>query len=383
MQQDHDYLMIAEEVVGLDVGGWTEEDIQAAADIKLPMDLRREDVEPLDEILNEYPDLQQVAQKIAQEPLAQGTMGNYKGVLKKFKLFCYEHKGYDYGKITEKALLHFITLQVKQGAGFAYLCKLKPALVLLLEMQTGRSEAFTERVSRWLAGAKRLAAKKRGPTKKAKEVKLELLQGMVSKYVTPHVGNISGVDVFKFRTIVRLVVEYFTFCRFSDYQKLRAKHLELVGGDILVTFPSSKNDQYHNGQSTLLKENGTDFCPVRLIKLYYKRFGWQFGAASRDEAYLFCMMRKSGGLRYGDGKHVASASKAREELQQLMKEMGGDGAGVTDKSFKMLGVTKSLEAGLTVEEAALHGRWRTTTMPLTYKHNSMEYKAGVAEKIPH
>ena len=76
-----------------------------------------------------------------------------------------------------------------------------------------------------------------------------------------------------------MVVEYFTFCRFADYQQLQAKNIEEVGEDLLITFPSSKNDQYHNGQSTLLKRNGTDFCPVLVVKLYYKGIasglGWQ------------------------------------------------------------------------------------------------------------
>jgi hypothetical protein len=34
-----------------------------------------------------------------------------------------------------------------------------------------------------------------------------------------------------------------------------------------------------------------------------------------------------------------------------------DGQGVRDISFKMLGVTKTLEAGAAAEKVALHGQW--------------------------
>ena len=55
--------------------------------------------------------------------------------------------------------------------------------------------------------------------------------------------------------------------------------------------------------------------------------------------------------------------------------------GVTDKSFKMLGVMKMMEAGMTAEEVAIHGRWSSKDMPMRYKHNSDEYKSGVAAKL--
>ena len=83
-----------------------------------------------------------------------------------------------------------------------------------------------------------------------------------------------------------------------------------------------------------------------------------------------------------DGKFQASMSVAREELQAIMAAIGRDGSTVTDKSFKMLGVTRTLEGGAKVEDVSLHGGWATLTMPLTYKHNSHEFKKFTAGQIP-
>ncbi len=81
---------------------------------------------------------------------------------------------------------------------------------------------------------------------------LNMLKSMVDKNVTQFKNNIEEADIFKMRCVTKMVVEYFTYCRFADFQQLKTKNIEEVGEDLLITFPSSKNDQYHNGQSTLL-----------------------------------------------------------------------------------------------------------------------------------
>ncbi len=88
---------------------------------------------------------------------------------------------------------------------------MKPALVMMEEMYSGKSTAFTARADRMMEGAKRIAAERREPVKKAMAVDLELLKSPVERYITPHSENIHRIDVYKFRTIYRLVVKYFTF----------------------------------------------------------------------------------------------------------------------------------------------------------------------------
>ena len=262
--------------------------------------------------------------------------------------------------------------------GYATLCQIKPAIVMMEEMFMGKATAFTARADRLLEGAKRVAAERRKPVKKAAEVKLGVLQKAVSLYITPHVKQIHGVDVYKLRTIFRLVEEYFTFCRCSDFRNLQARHVRKVGRAVEFTFPSSKNDQMHRGQVTLVTANDTELCPVKITELYFQRFGLRWGEAGGDNRFLHARIRKEAGRHNIDGRTAASSSKAREELKKLLGDMGEESQGVTDKRLKMMGVTGTLEAGTSAEEVALHGRWRSLDMPLRYKHNSMEYKKQTA-----
>ncbi len=192
---------------------------------------------------------------------------------------------------------------------------------------------------------------------------------MMAKHVTQYKNNIGEADVFKMRCVTKMVVEYFTLCRFADFQQLKAKNIEEVGEDLLITFPSSKN-----GQSTLLKQNGTHFSPVLIVKLYYKRMGFKFGTAASNNSYLHCVIRRVAGRRYGDGRQAASQATSREEITQTMTKMGFSARGVTDKSFKMLGVTQALKAKMTLEEVAQHGRWRTTEMPVGAQGIILNYR---------
>ncbi len=98
---------------------------------------------------------------------------------------------------------------------------MKPAIVLLLQMQTGGAANFTARADRRCEAAKRKAAQKRPPTRKAWQVSLNMLRSMVSKYMTQFKNNIGEADIFKIRCVTKMVVEYFTFCRFCRAHCLR------------------------------------------------------------------------------------------------------------------------------------------------------------------
>jgi hypothetical protein len=339
-----------------------------------------QEVDVLQDIMLKDPELQSSLEQLISNGKAKGTLINYNAAQARFQEFCQE-KDYSYYEITEQAVIHYVADLNKQEVSYSTLCQVKPAIVMMEEMFMGKATAFTSRADRLLEGAKRLAAERRQLVKKATAVSLGLLQRAVSMYITPHVQQIHGADVFKLRTIFRLVVEYFTFCRCSDFRKLQARHVRKVGDTVEFIFPSSKNDQLHEGQVTVVTANSTELCPVKITELYFSRFGyrWDFGyrwgQEGGDERFLHARIRKTGGRHVIDGQTAASLSKAREELKRLLRDMGEESRGVTDESFKMLGVTGTLEAGTSAEEVALHGRWRSTDMPLRYKHNSQAFKS--------
>ena len=222
-------------------------------------------------------------------------MSGYQAAVSKFRDFQTKN-GYEESEITEKVLLHYVTYLHSQNAAYSSFCQIKPAISMLQQLKSGQASAFTERVDRFIEVGKRQAAADKQGVKKATEVKFDTMQKMVQTYTCTS----SRVDVFKLRTITRVVVEYYTFCRGADYRQLQARHIEEVGEDLLVTFPKAKNDQMNEGRTTMLVANHGAVCPIKLVKLFYKRFGLKFGAAAGDSAYLHCRIRKHGGRHYAD-----------------------------------------------------------------------------------
>ena len=73
-----------------------------------------------------------------------------------------------------------------------------------------------------------------------------------------------------------------------------------------------------------------------------------------------------------------SHTTATEQLRALLIQLGVCAPGVTDKSVKMEGVTRMLDAGAAMIDVANQGMWKTVEIIQTYKHNSDQYKRETA-----
>ena len=214
---------------------------------KIPLGLRQDQIQPLGELAEEYPELKDSLLEMAGNQLSTSTLSNYGTAVKRYKMFCDKY-GYEHTEITEKSVIHYAAELNKDKATYSVMCQVKPALTLLEQLNKGKGEAFTDRAERMLEGALRMAATRREPIKKAGEIELEWLQDRVREEIWDKLEKGERVDAYRLRLVFRLAVEYFTLCRLADYQKIRAKHLELIPGGLAVTFPAAKNDQHTTGR---------------------------------------------------------------------------------------------------------------------------------------
>ena len=77
-----------------------------------------------------------------------------------------------------------------------------------------------------------------------------------------------------------------------------------------------------------------------------------------------------------------SYSTGTRDIRRMLASAGIFVDKASDKSFKMLGVTKTLESGTALENVRDQGRWKSLSMPLHYKANSIQYKKSVASAVP-
>ena len=343
---------------------------------KAPFGLEGNAAPILQEILAADESLKESVSGLMSQAKAEGTMENYGRMTSKFEKFC-NSKGYEYPGFTEKAALHFVIQMDSEKATFALLCQIKPALALVEKLSGREGSAFSEIVDIFLTAAKRRAAESKPVVKKAEILPTNIMGKLYEKYF---VGE--DCDPVMARTFVRVTVIYFTFCRFNCYSKLRAMDLEDNGTSITVTFPSAKNDQYHEGQSSCLVSSDKAVDPVKIVRKYFHMCGFKFGSEAGDSSLLNCVIRRKKTGWIADGRKAVSYSVSTKNVRDMLAGVLEKESKCTDKSFKMLGVTRTLEAGTALEEVMHHGRWRTPTMPLHYKVNSLAFKEAMASNVP-
>ena len=336
-------------------------------------------------ILDKDPSLASSLKKLVSKTLSKNTLSGYGRVWKSFKQFC-EKFSYETENISQLCLVHYIAQLEKDKVGLSFFSKLMPALKLHTEMLgldfSIKNDAY---VLRLIEAAKRSAAERKKPTKKAKPISVEILTSLIKKYISPYVDNVEYIQASAFRSIYRATIQYFSFCRFDCFNRLLARDVKDLGDCIELTFTSCKNDQFHKGSSCILVSNQSEFCPVKLTRLYFERFGLKLNDSSDNSPLNFNLVKSQGPTNnfITRGKGTVSYSAALKETRNLLQRNGFDTKGYSEKSPKVSGVTNMLENGASLEACMWHGRWRALTTPNHYKVSSLTFRKMIASQVPH
>jgi hypothetical protein len=311
--------------------------------------------------------------------VAESTAAGYGSVVARFHNFCTTN-GFTFPDFTTEAVINFLQQSMAEGAGLAFFQKVLPSLALLEKVLDVEKTAITAGVQSAAGAIRRERAKTRGIVKKATGFPFPVIEDLIKREVEPYERVPEKIDVFAFRAIMRAVIIYFTFCRFDDYRRLTDADFSDGGSHIRIVFEKSKNDQYgDNSVSVVTERPGCAACPVKLIRLYFRRFGLHFNGSGK---LLNFRLRKEAGVYTAMHKYGLSASNATKGMRQLLEKHGYDAGKYTEKSMKVQGVTELLDTGEKLENVMVFGRWRTQTTPLHYRNLSMKFRLGVAKNIP-
>ena len=104
-----------------------------------------------------------------------------------------------------------------------------------------------------------------------------------------------NADLAQWRTGIRILTYYKTFCRFSCYEQLTTKDVTFFEDHVSVEFRKAKNDQMYNGSFSLLsKLPCSPYCPYLIFASFFEVMS--FSGVNLD--YLNCRILKSGGLTF-------------------------------------------------------------------------------------
>ncbi len=344
-----------------------------------PFNLPIECFPEYEKMLDEDPGAIETVNIMLRGPVAKSTTAAYRGVVNRFHGFCAD-RGYAFPNFSTGAVLRFAKDCLEEGAGLAFFQKLIPALDLLEQVLGTEVTALNKVVRNGVTAIKRELGEHRGIVKKATGYSYTVIRVLIEKEILPHTENVHLIEAQHFRSIFRAIIVYFTFCRFDDFSRLTDKHFVDGGNHVIVIFEKSKNDQFgDNSRSVIMERNGVLDCPVKMIRLFFKKFGLSFQGTGKSVNFR---LQKEAGRHKPLWRTSLAQSNATKCTRQLLEKHGFQGDSFTEKSLKVQGVTDLLDTGEPLENVMVFGRWKQTTTPCHYRNLSANFLQGIAGRIP-
>jgi len=309
--------------------------------------------------------------------VAASTARQYKPIIVDFRDFC-RTTGNCFPYFTEQAALHYVATKVGvRPLGFFNTVS---AALGQLQVISGRQDsAITCTFRAAVEAVQRDMAARKPPVKKAKGISFRIINVLLQQEVAPHMDQTYRINPYHFRSLFRGVVCFFTLARFEDFSKLTDADFQDNGDHILVTYKTRKNDQFgDNSAHAIPVRRDSAVCPVRFVRAFFFRFQLRFAGPGTPVNFRFA---RNKGV-YGVGVGRLCRSNATKYFRDLMQKHGFDGAAFSEKSFKVGGVTALLDAGEPLENVQMLGGWKSAQTVLYYRNASLDFKVGVASRMP-
>jgi hypothetical protein len=228
----------------------------------------------------------------------------------------------------------------------------------------------------------RVAAENRTPVKKATPFGVTELRTMIDFVIYQNEEKGVPIPVQEFRALVRALVVFYSWMRFNDYQQIQDTHVEDIGDYMKIFIPLSKNDPFFAGSHSYIPASGGKYCPVYILRHYFKLFKLDFEYSGPVERFLnFRVVNKNGTL-YPLLNTSLSYTTAKEQMRNLLHACGLPGALYTECSFKCGGISEFLHSGNSLQDCMLAGRWHSKITPLFYLRESDEFRTNLVKKLP-
>ena len=312
---------------------------------------------------------------------SQGTLRSYTATISYWMDFARE-KNLPTNPATVLGVCAYISHLADKKAPFSTILKISPALTFLHDCQNHTTAPAVQKpvVKLVLDGAKREAAERRPPVKKATGLTQSQIHEIVDLLWKKGVGVIDDkVSLKDWRSIVRIYLMYKTLCRNDCYNEVLSTDVKFEEDHVQINFCRAKNDKYYDGSVSILAclPEEPAYCPKVILSRYFQVMSFDL----KKTEYLNCRLRYSrrNGLAPISNMPMAY-STALEESRQLCHSLGFEG-NFSEKSYKVAGVSQGFDSGMTSEEMANHGRWKSTDTPKIYYSQNKKNKMDISKKM--
>ena len=196
-------------------------------------------------------------------------------------------------------------------------------------------------------------------------------------------------SITNWRVVIKTVLKFCAMARFEEAIELKRSNFNfLQSGDLEITFLKGKNYNSHDAKKTVLAKLDSEYCPVRLIRRYFRRLNYP-----KEVDGFFLPAVKSttrtvpGSLRkirdqVAEPFHPISYSTCRNDFKMALREIGLNDTLYGEHSDRIGGLSAAANAGVSWTEAAAHGRWKPgSSVPKSYVKRNFKNRKAVSQKM--
>ena len=306
---------------------------------------------------------------------APGTISGYTAAIDKWKSFA-RRSGFREFPPRDQEFALYITNMSETGATYSSLKLLRAAIPFYYNARNSSEVCIVKKpfIGLLLDGAMRIAAKQRGPVKKAKTFDENSVKSALIKIFWPtRSRNHPNRNLKEWRTGIRLYTYYFTLCRYDCFSKLTVDSFNFQDDHVVITYTSRKNDQFYTGSTSVLKYRDQDMlCPGLVYQTFFKVMGFNEGTD-----ILNCRLTMNGKKARPNTK--LSYAQSLKDSKELLGQLGLEG--VTEKSLKASGVTVLLDKETSITDVQVYGGWKSDKTPLYYHNASVSRRKAISEVL--
>ena len=172
-----------------------------------------------------------------------------------------------------------------------------------------------------------------------------------------------------------LTVLFYGFLRASEALNLKMSDITISNHSFDIHISQSKTDQKRLGCTLKVSKNGSEFCPLKIVKRHVSDHQIFCRQGDHSSCFLFCSLHKKNLL----GNSSMSYSYARGQLQKVLKKLNVPHK-ITLHCFRAAGVTEATRAGGAPDRVIqAHGRWKTEKVKNGYLMDDEKLKLGVTK----
>ena len=222
-----------------------------------------------------------------------------------------------------------------------------------------------------LKGCERLCAK---PVKKKDPLTVNFVKELID-YYSP-LTDLKDPLILRF--LVMVVVGFTGFFRIEEMLQIQLKHITITTSHMTIFLPRCKNDQMRKGNEVPISRTHSQYCPVALTELFWKKVG--IDGIDKEAYFIQRVIKKK-------RSHIAHKSKgisdttAREHFQEFIRPLTTDGRKFTPHSLRSGGASQAAANGVEERLISKHGRWKSERARNGYLEDTMEKRLKVSRSL--